>query len=376
MVISTIILSDSEEKVLTNYLEQQEEFKLLAQTDDSDKIYDALNELSKALLFVNLDYMEEDFHFISSLTDRYKDLRIIAFTKTPSVDLMIKTLRAGASALLSLPFLRSEFDAAIEKVKNELLHNKKEKSKCRIITVFSNKGGIGKTSIASNLALELAKITKEDVALVDLNFQLGDVTTFWDLKPTFDLTYMVNNLDKLNKDFLLNTLERYKNTSLHILADPPYFKGADNISSSQILGLFEALKSAFSYVVIDTSAGFDDKTMTAVKNSDLTLLVTVANLPALRNSQRCLELFASQVKNKDNIQVVVNRYMENDEITSEDIEKLLGQSIFEKVPNNYFTMMSAINKGMPVSDINKDSNVAKAYKQLALRVSDFVYRLK
>ena len=133
-MISTIILSDSEEKVLTNYLEQQEEFKLLAQTDDSDKIYDALNELSKALLFVNLDYMEEDFHFISSLTDRYKDLRIIAFTKTPSVDLMIKTLRAGASALLSLPFLRSEFDAAIEKVKNELLHNKKEKSSLKSCT--------------------------------------------------------------------------------------------------------------------------------------------------------------------------------------------------------------------------------------------------
>ena len=375
-MISTIILSDKEEKVLKNYLEEQVEFRVLAETDDSDKIYDAVKELSSAVLFVNLDFIEEDFHFISSLTDRYKDLRIIAYTQTPSVDLMIKTLRAGASALLSVPFLKSEFDTAIDKVKNELLHKQKEKSKCRIITVFSNKGGIGKTSVASNLALELAKITREDVALVDLNFQLGDVTTFWDLKPTFDLTYMVNNPEKLNKDFLLNTLERYKNTSLHILADPPYFKGADNISSKQILGLLGALKSAFSYVVIDTSAGFDDKTMTAVRNSDLTLLVTVANLPALRNTQRCLELFEAEIQDKDSVQVIVNRYMENDEITIEDMEKLLTRHIFDKVPNNYFTMMSAINKGVPVSEINKDSNVAKAYKALALQVSDFVYRLK
>ena len=153
MVISTIILSDSEEKVLKNYLAAHNEFKILAETEDSDKIYDAVKELSSCVLFVNLDYTEEDFHFISSLTDKYKDLRIIAYTQTPSVDLMIKTLRAGASALLTKPFLQSEFDTAIEKVKNDLLHNKKVKSKCRIITVFSNKGGIGKTSIASNLAL-------------------------------------------------------------------------------------------------------------------------------------------------------------------------------------------------------------------------------
>ena len=214
-MISTIILSDKEEKVLKNYLEEQVEFRVLAETDDSDKIYDAVKELSSAVLFVNLDFIEEDFHFISSLTDRYKDLRIIAYTQTPSVDLMIKTLRAGASALLSVPFLKSEFDTAIDKVKNELLHKQKEKSKCRIITVFSNKGGIGKTSIATNLALELAKITKENVALVDLNFQLGDITAFLDLKPSFNISYMLHTLEILPQRGLFGKL--YLDSYFHSL---------------------------------------------------------------------------------------------------------------------------------------------------------------
>ncbi len=376
MVISTIILSDTEQRILKMYIEEYKDFRLLAQSFDSDKIYDAVKELSNAVLFVDMDYMEHDYHFISSLCNRYSNLRIVTFTAAPSTDALLKSLRAGASGMLSVPFIKDEFTALANKISDELLNNHKEKSKCRIITVFSNKGGIGKTSIASNLALELAKISKEDVALVDLNFQLGDVTTFWDLKPSFDLTYMVNNSEKINREFLLNTLEKYKNTSLHILADPPFFKDADNISTKQIERLIATLKDAFSYVVIDTSAGFDNKTMTAVYNSDLVLLVTVANLPALRNTQRCIELFKSEISDSNDIQVVVNRYMENDEIDLDDIEKVLGQKIFDKIPNNYFTMMSAINKGVPVCEINNDSNVAKAYRNLALKAADFVYRKK
>lgn len=78
----------------------------------------------------------------------------------------------------------------------------------------------------------------------------------------------------------------------------------------------------------------------------------------------------------DKTQVLVNRYMENDEIKAEDVEEVLGRKIYWKIPNNYFSMMSAINKGVPVSEINPDSNVAVSYKNLALMVSDSVYRQK
>lgn len=125
---------------------------------------------------------------------------------------------------------------------------------------------------------------------------------------------------------------------------------------------------------MDTSAGFDLRAMTALENSDLVLLVTIVNLPALRNCQRCLELFEKSGFDKNKIQILVNRYMENDEIKAEDVEEVLGRKIFWKVPNNYFTMMSAINKGVPVSEINSDSNVARSYRELALTVSDSIYK--
>ena len=374
MGISCIILSDNVQEVLKGLIDDFQYFYFTAQINSLQNLLDTPDELVNTVLFCDLDFMPDCFEDIKSLTEKHKTLRVVTFTKTQTVDLTVKSLRYGACGILSCPFIKSEFLNIAQKISDELILNKTEKSKCRVITVFCNKGGIGKTSVASNLALELAKTTKENVALVDLNFQSGDITTFWDLKPSFDISYVINNIKTITSDFLLNTLEKYQSTGLYILADPPYFKGAEDISSKQIRELFKLLKDTFSYVVVDTSAGFDDKTMTAVDNSDLTFLITAANLPALRNCQRCLELFTSQNRSKGDVQIIVNRYMENDEIGIEDMEELLGQDIFAKIPNNYFTMISAINKGVPVCDINKDSNVARAYNELALKTADYVYK--
>lgn len=375
--ISTIIITEQTGtlEVLKLYLEEFGSFNFLASTTDYSKAYNAIKELDKSLVIVDIsEYPDPGLNFISKVSHEFLGCRIIALSDRPAVDLVVKVMRAGAKEFLSLPLIKNELFEVLAYTFQDLTGQHKKKNKCRVLTVFSNKGGIGKTSIASNLALELAKITKENVALIDLNFQLGDITTFFDLKPSFNISYMLQNLDKINEDFLLSTLEKYKDTSLYVLADPPYFKQAEDISPKQISKLFEILKETFSYVVVDTSAGFDSRAMTALENSDLVLLVTIVNLPALRNCQRCLELFEKSGFDKNKIQILVNRYMENDEIKAEDVEEVLGRKIFWKVPNNYFTMMSAINKGVPVSEINSDSNVARSYRELALTVSDSIYK--
>lgn len=377
--VPIIVISEREytSELLKRYIQDCDTFSFLAQTSDLSKAYNAIKELSKVLVIADVsDYQEQGLNFISKITSEFNECRVIALSDKPDVDLVIRAMRVGASDFLALPLIKEEFFEVLNKIYCDLNLIKPKKSKCRVITVYSNKGGVGKTSIATNLALELAKITKENVALIDLNFQLGDITTFLDLKPSFNISYMLQNLDKINEDFLLSTLEKYKDTSLYVLADPPYFKQVDDVSSKDITKLFNILRDTFSYVVVDTSGGFDSKAMTALENSDLVFLATIVNLPAIRNCQRCLELFEKLGFEEDKVQVLINRYMENDEIKAEDVEEVLGKKLYWKIPNNYFTMMSAINKGVPVCDINPDSNVALSYKNLALMVSDSVYRKK
>ena len=375
--IQTIVISEQKStcELLKLYLQEFESFSFLAATSDFTKAYNAVNELDKSLVIIDISmYQEQALNFVSKIMSELPNCRVIVLSDKPVVDIVIRAMRIGASDFLALPLIKDEFFDVLTKHYLDMTGAKPKKSKCRVITVYSNKGGVGKTSIATNLALELSKVTKENVALIDLNFQLGDVTTFLDLKPSFNISYMLQNLNKINPDFLLSTLEKYKDTSLYVLADPPYFRQEENVSSNDITKLFDILRDTFSYVIVDTSAGFDSKAINALKNSDLVFLVTIVNLPALRNCQRCMELFDKLGLEKEKIQILINRYMENDEISAEDVEDVLGKDIYWKIPNNYFTMMSAINKGVPVSVINSDSNVALSYKHLAFMVSESIYK--
>lgn len=376
--ISALILTDefSTSEVLKLFVSEFDNIDLLDQTNDYSQIINKLSSVcGNSICLVDLSTNKQaKLDLILQISQQCKNCKILALSDNPSVDLIIQIMRAGAREFVPIPIIKNELFEAINKIIAQFETPKPQKNKCKIISVFSNKGGIGKTSIATNLALELSKLTKENVALIDLNFQMGDITTFLDLKPSFNISYMLENIDKINETFLLSTLERYKNSTLYVLADPPYFKQADNIQPKQIAKLFNTLKDTFSYIVIDAEASFDGKNIAALDNSDIILLVTVANLPALRNTQRCLELFEKLGYDRDKTKIVVNRYMENDEIKESDIEKLLSKPIFWKIPNNYFAIMSSINKGVPVSILNSTTNVAQSYKNLAQQISDNLIR--
>ena len=373
--ISTYILTEefSTAEVLKLYCSEFEALEPIVCSDLQD-VYSKISADSDSIILVDFsDTQSGRIDFIAKICQNFPKCKVIALSDNPSVNLIVEVMRAGAKEFLPVPVIKNEFTDSI----NKLLSSSDEnvlKSKCKIITVFSNKGGIGKTSLATNLALELAKITKENIALIDLNFQTGDITTFLDLKPSFNISYMLENIDKINETFLLSTLEQYKRTSLYVLADPPYFKQAEDIKPAQITKLFNTLKDTFSYIIVDAEASFDGKNIAALDNSDVILLVTVANLPALRNTQRCLELFDKLGYDTDKTKIVVNRYMDNDEIKEEDVKKVLSKGVFWKIPNNYFAIMNAINKGIPVSEINSSTNVAQSYRELAKYMSDNLYK--
>lgn len=374
--IFTVILSDefSTSEVIKLFAGEFDNLEVCQENDYSEAYKKIANYQGKSILLADLStYKQQKLELILKVTKECKSCKVLALSDNPSVDLIIEIMRAGAKEFVPIPIIKSEFFESVNKLLSEFNETKKTNN-CKIISVFSNKGGIGKTSLATNLALELSKITKENIALIDLNFQMGDITTFLDLKPSFNISYMLENLDKINETFLLSTLERYKKTSLYVLADPPYFKQADNIQPRQITKLFNTLKETFSYIIVDAEASFEGKNIAALDNSDLVLLVSVANLPALRNTQRCLELFEKLGYDKEKVKIIINRYMENDEIKEADVEKVLSKKIYWKIPNNYFAIMTAINKGIPVSEINDSTNIARSYKNLAQYISDNLYK--
>ena len=375
--IDTVIIDpeNNSREIILNYLAQIEDINVTQEFNDILTAMNFITESRPNLIIVDISQKTQmALDIIVKISNTLKNSKIIVLSYDMSPETVIKALRAGAREFLVKPLIENEFLQSVEKLKDLILGNINDTTKCKVITTFSNKGGIGKTAIATNLAVELANMTKERVALVDLHMQMGDVTTFLDLNPSFDTAYVINNLERIDEGFLLSTLEKYNNTSLYVLADPPDLEQAEVITSDNITTLINVLRNVFSYIIIDTTASFDGKTITALDNSDLVLLITIINLPSVRNCQRCFDLFKRLGYTKDKIKIIVNRYMENDEIKVEDVEEVLGHPVYFKIPNNYFTIINAINKGLPVCEINPHSNIAKSFKELAALLSDnFTY---
>lgn len=372
--IDTVII-DSEntsKELMLNYLNDIEDINIMQQFNDILTAQDYIIENRPSLVIVDITKKTNfSLDIISKITNAIKNIKIIVLSYDTDSNTVIKALRAGAREFLIKPLIEKDFIDAVSKMKDLVLGNINDTTKCKVITTFSNKGGIGKTSLAVNLAMEIANLTKEKVALIDLNMQMGDVTTFLNIDPSFDTSYVINNLDRIDESFLLTTLEQYNKTSLYVLADPPDIEQAEIITSEDISTLINVLRNVFSYIIIDTTSSFDSKTITALDNSDLILLVSIINLPSIRNCQRCFDLFKKLGYSKDKIKLIINRYMEADDIKIEDVEEVLNHKVYFKIPNNYYTIINSINKGIPISDSAPGSNLSKSFKQLASILADY-----
>lgn len=368
--ISTVFVLDKNEqsreiiKSFVDGLDFVNEVKLYS---DYNQGYEEIKQASNPVVIMDIS---EEPSELREIADKIKLVtsKIIITSINYSTNTIIKALRLGAKEFLPKPVLKEDLIRVLTMLAS--ISPEDEGTPSKIITVYSNKGGIGKTTIAINLAAELAKVTKDKVALVDLNLQLGDISTFLNLNPPFDVNYVIQRLIDKEDSIFIKGFEKYKDTSLYILSDPSYIEQSGSITTQQISALFKKLKKVFPYIVVDMSSSIDPLSLKILDESDWILFSTIVNIPAIRNAQRCLNLFRSRNYPAKKVKIVVNRYMENDEIKIEDIENTLGESVYWKIPNNYFTIMEAINKGVSISEINSESNIGSNFRDFASKVSD------
>lgn len=374
-----MIIIDSNAEAREDLVTQLEQFSQVTLTGLFDNLlagFEAAVLEKPNIVFLDLsENIDLGIETIEKIAQKNKNCMIFVSSTNVNIEIVIRAMRAGAREFITKPIIIEDLSAALNKAKS-LFDCEEQGSVGQIISVFSNKGGIGKTAIAVNLALQLAEVTGRRVCLVDLNLQLGDITTFLDIDPSFDISYVVTHLSRIDESFLLSSLERYQDKDLYILADPPNVEQAEEISSEDIVSILNMLRDLFAFVIVDTSSSFDIKTLTCLDLSDIILLISMINLPSIRNCQRCIDLFQKLEYKTEKIKLVLNRHVEGDEITAEDVEEALGREIFWKIPNDYFSVMSSINKGIPIMQAAPDSEINESFAKLAAKIGDVVIKSK
>jgi pilus assembly protein CpaE len=319
-------------------------------------------EMAIVGLGVSADVAIESLSFMSR---EFPFLYLLALSEKSDADLILRTMRAGAHDFLCKPVKEADLRAAAEKVFK--LKDARKESPGRggkIVSIFSNKGGNGTTMIAVNLADALVRYHGKKVVVVDLVLAHGDVTMFFNVNPSYSIMDLAKNAEKADYDFL-HTLLMKHSSGVYVLADPPMIEDAESISARQVKEMLSTLRSMFDVIIIDTAHQFDERTLTALESSDVILLVTLLNLPSLKNTQKCLDLFGRIGFRDERIRLVLSRYLPSDEIPKESIEGILKTPIFFAVPNDYPTVISSINRGKLLREIAPDKEVTKSFHQMA-----------
>jgi pilus assembly protein CpaE len=301
---------------------------------------------------------------VGPLAREFPNLYILALSATREAEYALETMRAGAHDLLCKPLREVDLSIAIEKARKARVRKEPAERRGKIVTVFSNKGGNGTTTIVSNLSEALAAEHGKRVVVVDLVMAHGDVTMFFNVTPTYTLLDLARNGGKADPEYIDSLIVRHS-SGVCILADPPRIEDADQISADQVRDMLATLRSTFDVVIVDTPHQFDEKTLAALEMSDTILLVTLLNLPALKNTQRSIELFARLGILDDRVQLVLSRYLPNEEISRESIEGILNCPVFYAVPNDYPTVLSSINRGKLLSETAPEKEVTAAFRKMA-----------
>jgi pilus assembly protein CpaE len=236
----------------------------------------------------------------------------------------------------------------------------------RVVTVFSSKGGCGKTFLSTNLAVALSRSGAE-VALVDLDLHFGDVAIMLHLFPSHTIydAAQSSGLDALTlKSFLT-----HHDTGIWTLVAPTEPTVADTISPGTIGSILKLLRSAFDYVVIDTPPAFSEPVLGAFDESDWLVMLATLDVPSIKNLKLTLQTMELLHFPKNRIRVVINRSDSKVGLRLPDVEKLLSAPVDATIPSSRSVPLS-VNKGSPIMLEEPKGPVAESIRRIAALIAE------
>jgi pilus assembly protein CpaE len=294
-----------------------------------------------------------------------------------SADVLRRAMVAGARQFLQIPPNTEELLRAIYQVHDTTaarrsLSGRTEvqqpgKREGQIISVFSPKGGVGCTTLATNLAVAIKQEAGMRVALVDGSLPFGDVGVFLDLPATHSIMDLQVPSEQMDANFAESALVTHERSGIKVLLAPQRPEMADMVTGEMLRRTLTLLRERNEYVVVDTWSTLDERVLTALETSDKILLVVSLELSSIKSAKVFLEVADLLRFPPEKIMLVVTRANVATGVTVPDIEATLGRSVDVRIVSDERVMRS-INEGTPLMLSGRNTSVAQAIADLARRV--------
>jgi len=285
-------------------------------------------------------------------------------TKPPMGDELISAIRRAGTMAQTERSKSAQIHAAIPAMNLGGMISGFGGPRGKIVTVYSPKGGTGTTTLAVNLALTLHNDDTR-VALVDGNLQFGDIAVFVNEQGKNTIADLASRADELDPEIVEEVMVKHSASGVHILAAPSRPEYAEKVSSAQFSKVLEYLRQLYAYVVVDTSSYLTEITLSAIDVSDLIVLVTTQDIPAIKNCRLFLDLLQTMGVGRERILFTMNRFDKRINITPERVAENLKQEVSSVIPLDEQTVTKAVNRGIPFVIDSKNQPATRGIFSLA-----------
>jgi pilus assembly protein CpaE len=292
-------------------------------------------------------------------TPRLSAVPVLCISASDDVEERIRFLEAGADDVVAKPFDARELEARVEAL---LLRFQRTQGiapatsgdgtvaphRHRVVAVFSPKGGVGTTTIATNVALVQALKHVDRVVLIDLHLQFGQVATYLNVEPKQTLADVVRDDAALREPELMRTYATRHESGLHILPAPPTPELAELIEPSHVERVLETILGSYDELVVDAGSILDERTMAVFERADTVILPVNPEIAALKAMTSLLEYLGETGAIGAKASFVLNNPFAREILRMRDVESALGTKVTVELPYDPFLYLKAVNEGVPI----------------------------
>jgi len=360
MAITVVIADDipTTRDDIKRLLYFEKDIEVIGEASDGYEAVSLAEELSPDVILMDINMPKMDgIEATERITTLNPHTAIVIISIQGENEYLKKAMAAGAREYLIKPFSSKELSDTIRRVyENQQKRNsalgvqkteKKEGSpqkKGKVISVFSTKGGVGKTVIAVNLASQLIKDAKKKIVLVDLDISAGDAALLLNVAPTTSIIDLIKEQEEVNYEFLEVFLLPHV-SGLKILAAPENPEFSEYLTSNLVEEIIKILKENFDYVIVDVPSYYSDAGISALEASEHILLLLNQDISSLKRTKIDMEIL-KKLNLDQKVKIILNK-KDNLGFAPADIEKALGIKIFASIVRDDKTVISSVNKGTP-----------------------------
>jgi pilus assembly protein CpaE len=370
--------TESERQNIMGILKNIDYVNVIGDYTDEEAAWDSLERSSAEIMILGAGVNGEGYAFAERISTNHPELGIIMLESELLEETMHNALFSGAKDVLVKPLEPEKVASAIYRIhqlseRKAALQNNAINKKVRkrdlgqVYTVFSTKGGVGKTFVSINLAASLAKKQDARVVLLDLDLDFGNAALALNLFPKFTISDVVDDIRNIDSDLIESYLMPHE-SGIKVLPANLQQQMNDYMNAEHIRIILESLRESFDYIVVDMPARFVDKVMPALALADILLVVTTPEISSVRNVKALLATLMDLNFPQSKVKIILNKEQIRGDIKQKDIELTLNKKVDAAIGFDYQKVLSSLNRGIPLVSEYPKNVVSKNIEKLCLRI--------